>query len=83
MITLDKLVAEERAENLQAEIEDQRDRIMALESELVLLKNGATTTRNTSTLVDSSNNFLVSLSDSAEFQVFWKAYKNMVKNSVY
>lgn len=51
MVTLDKLVAEERAENLQIEIEDQKDKLLALESELVLLKNS---TRNASTLDTSS-----------------------------
>lgn len=57
MVTLDKLVAEERAENLQAEIEDQKDKLLALESELALLKSGAAI-RNT-TRIDSSNNQVV------------------------
>lgn len=59
MVTLDKLVAEERAENLQAELEDQKDKILALESELALIKSGVTA-RNTSIILDSSNNQLVS-----------------------
>jgi dynactin 1 len=58
MVTLDKLVAEERSENLQAEIEDQKDKILALESELALIKSGAAM-RNT-TKVDSSNNEVAS-----------------------
>jgi hypothetical protein len=56
MVTLDKLVAEERAENLQIEIEDQKHKILGLESELALLKNA---TRNAS-MLDTSGNQVVS-----------------------
>jgi hypothetical protein len=51
MVTLDKLVAEERAENMQIEIDDQKHKILELESEVALLKNS---TRNAS-MLDTSD----------------------------
>lgn len=65
MVTLDKLVAEQRAESLQDDLDRQKDKVLALESELVLLKSSV---RNASMLEVSEGICLIQLLLSSHFR---------------